>query len=244
MEARLKGKTAVITGASRGLGKELALAIAREGGSLVICGRDETALKSVQEAAKFFGVECSTMAGDLLDERFIQDFSRAWPSRLDILINNAGVSHSPKPLQEVSLIWMVEIIQVNFMVPLLLTKAALPIMLKQKGGVIVNICSYCSRRGIPNLTVYCASKAALRIATESLAKELEGTGVQAFSVSPGGMSSDLRRRLFGSVDAAMQQQPSLVAERIVDALTGVLKVPNGADLIVRQGKFEVKRQRV
>jgi 3-oxoacyl-[acyl-carrier protein] reductase len=230
----LKGAVAAITGASRGLGRQLALALAREGCHLRVCARDENALRSLQEEAKKLGVSC---------EIFPLDLMAGWTSfehlvgtaEIDILLNNASVAHPLKPVQAITPEEWFRAGWLNVYVPFRHMQAVIPGMKNRGRGAIVSICSMAGRRGIRNLSLYSATKFALRGFTEAVAQELEGTGACCFSCSPGGMNTLMRSDSFGIEDAQRQQEPQVVAAHIVNALAGRLEVPNGADLVVRHG---------
>mgnify|MGYP001589610636 FL=1 len=114
-------------------------------------------------------------------------------------------------------------------------QAAIHSMKSRGSGVIVNICSLAGRRAIRQVPLYCASKFALRGLTESVAQELEGTGIRCFSISPGGMNTSMRQQVFQ--DASQQQHPAFVAQVIVDAIAGRVSVPQGGDLVIRNGHY-------
>lgn len=237
-------RIAVVTGASRGLGKEIALRLAREGYLLVVCARGEAGLQVLQAEIEGSGGVCYPYPLDLssaLHEAKRRQFIGLWQrSPLHVLVNNAGMVHKLAPVEDLSPIDAYSVLFMNFLVPLEFMQSALVTMRGQGFGTIVNISSYCGRRGIPNLAVYCAAKGALRILTECVAKELEGTDIRIFSVSPGGMATQLRAFLFGPEDAAQQQSPGFVAEQVVAAIMGRLEVSNGADLVIRSGRAEIR----
>jgi len=214
--------------------RALALALAREGCELMVCGRNRQDLTSLFNQVSEMGVGCNIMEVDLHDDfwPFANELKR---QPVDILINNAGFSHPVKPFQDLApadlhLCW-----QMNFYIPCQLIWAALPGMLDRHRGTIVNICSYASYRAVPGLSLYSATKAALRLLTDALAKELATTGVNAFSVSPGGMTTSLRSRLFGEEDAKQQQPPELVAGSLIHVLKDLSFLGGMHDLIVRHG---------
>lgn len=232
---QLKGAVTAITGASRGLGRELALALAREGCHLRVCARNKALLQSLAVEVAGLGVDYQafplalTGAGASFETVISTE-------RVDILINNAGMAHPMKPLDAFIIAELYELIELNLLAPVALMQAVIPGMNNRGQGVIVNICSMAGRRAIKNLSVYCGSKFALRGITEAVAQELEGSGVSCFSVSPGGMNTQTRSDLFGVANAQRQQEPAVVAAYIVQALAGRLEVPNGADLVVRDGE--------
>ena len=226
-------KQVFITGASRGLGKEMALALLKAGFRVVACVRPSS--------SPLVPVEMFRIHADLADARdidTIQAFLHETPP--DVLINNAGYCHPLLFAEDITRADLEHTWRLNVMAPFLLIQAALPGMKARHQGTIVNIGSYCGVRGVPRLSAYCASKAALRLLTQSLAKEVAAQGIKVFSVSPGGINTDMREQLFGQEDAQRQQSPAEVAATIVAAITGAIDVPNGGELVIRQGERGIK----
>ena len=228
---------AVVTGASRGLGRELALVLAKEGYDLVVCARGVKDLEAVRKEILALGQNCLTWAGDLTGSggRDLRAFLEG--SEAQVLINNAASTPQLQCLEELTATEYHRTFALNVYVPYRLMQAAIPSMKKQGSGVIVNICSFAGRRAIRNASLYCASKFALRGMTEAVAQELEGTGIRCFSCSPGGMNTSMRQQIFH--DADQQQAPAAVAQIIVDAIAGRVPVPQGADLVIRGGEYAI-----
>lgn len=230
----LQGQLAVVTGASCGLGRELALALAREGCDLLICARRPQRLDVVEKEVLDLGVDCLNWEGDLTVD--IGAFMRVVGSKpVHILINNAGYAPALKPMEDLQGKDLRHVLELNLLVPFHVMRAVVPNMKEQGSGTVVNICSLAGRRAIRNASIYSASKFALRGMTEAVAQELEGTGIRVFSASPGGMQTQMRQKLFG--DADQQQDPAAVAQIIVDAIAGRIPVGQGEDLVVRGGSF-------
>ena len=226
---------AVVTGASRGLGHELALALAREGYDLLICARSAEPLEAVRQESLALGRTCLPWPGDLTGSGG-RDLRLYFESgRVEILVNNAAAPPQLKCLEELTATDYHRMFSLNLYVPYRLMQAAIPGMKRRGSGVIVNICSLSGRRAIRNASLYCSSKFALRGMTEAVAQELEGTGIRCFSVSPGGMNTSMRQQLFQ--DASQQQHPAFVAQVIVDAIAGRIVVPQGGDLVIRNGHY-------
>lgn len=227
---------AVVTGASRGLGQELAMALAREGYDLTICARGRGDLDSVYEEIKALGQKCLVWQGDLKNGNGhgLIEFLKTHP--IEVLVNNAAYTPALAPLEEVTTEDFYQTFALNLEVPLRLMQAAIRSMKPQSSGTIVNICSLSGRRAIRNASIYSASKFALRGMTEAVAQELDGTGIRCFSVSPGGMNTSMRQELFQ--DAAQQQDPAVVAKIIAHAIKHWW-VPQGGDLVVRGGKYAI-----
>ena len=230
-------RLAVVTGASRGLGRELALGLAREGYDLVVCARGARDLEAVRDEVVALGSACHVWQGDLTSINTNDLVKELAELPVDVLINNAAFTPSLKLMEVSTQGDFSETLTLNLGVPFLLMQAVMPDMEERGSGTIVNICSLAGRRAIKNASLYCASKFALRGLTESFGQELEGTGVRCFSVSPGGMATSMREELFH--DAAQQQEPAAVAHIIIEAIAGRIPVPQGADLVVRGGAYTV-----
>jgi NAD(P)-dependent dehydrogenase (short-subunit alcohol dehydrogenase family) len=188
----LRGAVVAITGASSGIGREAALAFAREGARLAICARRSERLEAVAEALRAGGVECLAMQIDVADEAQVQRFIAATLGRfgrLDVLVNNAGygvrgrVEDTPAADYE-------RLMRVNYLGTVYGCRAAVPILRRQGRGVIINVSSIVGHRSLPGGAAYAATKAAQISLTESLRAELLGSGVRACSVHPIGTATE------------------------------------------------------
>ena len=190
--ARLSGQIVVVTGASRGIGRALALRLAKEGATVVLSARDATALAAVASEVTTAGGRCLCVAADLCVTAEVRALAQAASNvgPIDALVNNAGVVHRRSLADTDEARWD-ETLDVNLKAPYLLTQALLPGMLARGRGRIVNVCSISSVLGTPNLTAYCASKWALLGFTKALAREVEGTGVSVIAVLPGSTDTDM-----------------------------------------------------
>lgn len=190
----LSGKTALITGASGGIGRALAQALAKSGANLALCGRDEERLSQTCALARDRGVEVVALPGDLTDPAYpaacvaqtVQSLGR-----LDVLINNAGIVLS-KPFEDVQPDEYDRVMAVNARSPFLMCQAALP-HLRASKGAIINIGSVVSHKGYPLQSAYAASKHALLGFTKALANEVFRDGVRVHVISPGGVFTDMVR---------------------------------------------------
>ena len=185
---RLSGKVAVVTGGNAGIGEAIAKVFAREGASVVITGRRQGELYRVvsdivKEQGKVFAV-----VGSVTDESHVQEAVRQAVQqfgRLDILINNAGVGDFGRRLHEIDDTTWAYVLDVNLTGVFRMTRAALPQMLEQGKGVIVNISSVASLIGLPTLPVYAASKGALDAMTRALAVDYAREGIRCNVINPG-----------------------------------------------------------
>ena len=189
---RLKGKIALITGASRGIGKSIALAYASEGANLVLTGRTKSDLESLASDIKTkYGTRAIVVTGSVSnadDVRKTVDTTLKEFGRIDILVNNAGIPGPMKNFQEVTDSEWDEVIDTNVKGVFLFTKLVLPHMLAQKSGNIVNISSGAGekqgmRRAIR--PIYNVSKFALEGINYVLASNTAGTGVNVNALKPG-----------------------------------------------------------
>lgn len=239
LKIKLEDKVVVITGGSKGLGKELAMIFALEKSRVIICSRNKAGLKTVYEEIIKNGGKCSYFVVDVTNKaqvnRFIDNILKSH-DKIDILINNAGYAGNLERLESVKYSDLEKIFKTNVYSMFYLLKKVVPIMRKQKTGIIINVSSTAGKRAVPNLSVYSASKFAVIGLTQALAKELENTDVRCIALCPGGMNTEMRSKIFGKEDAEKQQDAAFVAKVVKDIATDKIKVPNGGDIVVRHGK--------
>ncbi|HZY57664.1 MAG TPA: SDR family NAD(P)-dependent oxidoreductase [Rubrobacteraceae bacterium] len=197
----LQDKVVMITGASRGLGRALALAFSREGANLVITSRNEDALKPVTEEAKGAGAEVLAIAVDVSEsedvERLVTSVVERF-GRIDVRVNNAGLLGPRVPIAEYPENEWRRVLEANLTAPFLLTKAVIPYM--PEGGSIVNITSGVSIEGRPRWGAYSVSKFGLEGLTQILAAELEERSIRVNSVDPGSMRTEMRAAAYPDED--------------------------------------------
>lgn len=190
----MKGLTAVITGASGGIGGAIAKTLAKEGVNLVLFGGTNAAkLESVAAALKteFKDVSVEFYPCDLTDDIAVKTlFKKAAKNGADILINNAGLAFSA-PVENTDMQTFDKIMALNFRAPVLITKEALPYLRLSKRPSIINIASVVAHKGYPLQSAYTASKHALLGFTKSIAAELFTAGIRVHAVSPGGVYTDM-----------------------------------------------------
>jgi short-subunit dehydrogenase len=182
----LKGRTALITGGSRGLGLVLARQLAGEGMRLVLCARDEQELeRAYAELSQH--TEVLTVPCDLEDRSRINEMVQTALARfgaIDVLINNAGII-SVAPMVEMTQEDYEEAMRVHYWAPLAAIQAVLPHMRQRREGRIVNVCSIGGKVSVPHLLPYCGSKFALTGLSEGLRSELLEDGIYVTTVIPG-----------------------------------------------------------
>ncbi len=185
---------ALVTGASRGIGKAIATELANKGYNLIItCEKSEIELKQLEKELLEKGVECLSYCGSI-EEKDFQDELFAYINKLDItistLINNAAVS-SISLLQDMEDDLIEKIISINLKAPILLTKRVIKEMISNKKGKIINISSVWGIYGASCESVYSATKAGLNIFTKSIAKELAPSNIQVNCVACGLVDTDM-----------------------------------------------------
>lgn len=186
--SRLAGKVAVVTGGNAGIGEAIAQAFVREGAAVVITGRRQDELDRVVHEITRRNGKAIAVAGSVTDDRHVQSVVNEAIQRfgsLDILINNAGVGEFGRRLHELDDETWARVLDVNLTGVFRMTRAAVPEMLKQGQGSIVNISSIASLVGIPYLPAYAASKGALDSLTRAIAIDYAKDGVRCNVVNPG-----------------------------------------------------------
>jgi len=218
----LKGKTAAVTGAGSGMGRETALLLAKEGCNLAIADINETAVEETAVCAEKEGVKVTRHVVDVSDKKAVYKFAddtSASHGSIHIIMNNAGVSLTAG-IGSMNLADFEWIMNINFWGVVYGTQAFLPYIRKSGEGCIVNVSSVFGLMGVPTQSAYCASKFAVRGFTESLQQELELAGgrIKAVSVHPGAVNTNIvLNSRFEQVDGFVQDKNKAAAkfEKIV-----------------------------
>ena len=218
----LKGKNAILTGASRGIGPFIGRALAREGVSLALAARSEEQLQEVAGELSSYGVRTVAIPTDITDEDSLKnlvDRTKAEFGHIDILVNNAGIEWVSR-YTSLSLEYIQKIIKTNLIGPMMLTRLVLPDLLKQKGGHIVTMSSLGGVKGSPYSVTYAATKAGLIQFTSGLRAELKGTGVSASVICPTFVSDVGMFAVYGKRAPWItgEVKPDKVAEAVVRAI--------------------------
>ena len=228
-----ENKIVVLTGASSGIGYSLLNYFVKEGARVYGSSRNERELTTENKQ------ECNFELLDLADELNVEKYVKTIlqkESKIDILINNAGVAHNLALVEEINSEMLNSVVRDNLLPTFNMMKYTIPIMKKNNSGTIINISSRAGRRAVPKLSAYTAAKFAVRGLTESVAKELQDTGIKCISISPAGVNTGMRAMVFGQEDAENQQDTSRINEVISRILSGSLKVSNGSDIVIIKDK--------
>ena len=201
----------MISGASRGIGLELARAFAAAGANLALCATHEDALKEAAAQLSVYPVKIYTQAVNISHaqecESFVQNAVKELGS-LDVLVNNAGITRDNLTVRMSEQDWD-DVINVNLKGTFLLSKAALKVMFKKRSGSIVNISSVVGEMGNPGQVNYVASKAGIIGLTKTLAKEFGGRNVRVNAVAPGFVQTAMTDALPQDVKAKALEQIAL-----------------------------------
>ena len=204
----LEGKVALITGASQGLGRALALAFAREGARVAINSRSEASIHPVAEEAESLGAEVMALAADVSRGADVERLVGAAAERfgqIDVLVNNAGLLGPRVGIEEYPENEWRRVIDANLTGLFLVTKAAIPHM--PEGGSIVNVVSGVSVEGRAGWGAYSVSKFGVEGLTQVLAAELEERRIRANAVDPGGMRTEMRAAAYPEEDPTTRITP-------------------------------------
>ena len=194
----LENKTALITGAARGIGKQIALAFAREGANIAFTDLElNDQAQATRDEIAALGVKVAFYASNAADfeaahhvvEAVVADFGR-----LDIMVNNAGITRDTLLMRMTEQMWD-QVIQVNLKSAFNFTHAVTPVMMRQRSGSIISLSSVVGLNGNAGQANYAASKAGIIALTKSVAKELGSRGVRANAIAPGFIITDMTKAL-------------------------------------------------
>lgn len=216
----LRDSVALVTGAGRGIGRAVALALAREGAHVALMGLTGAHLLAVEKDVNALGVRSAVLPGDVSDEGSVSRCVAAAEQQLgpiDILVNNAGV-YTHGPVDRLDALVFDHTIAVNLRGPFLLARAILPGMKSRRRGHVVNIASTAARRGFAGGAAYCASKFGLAGLSEAMLQDVRGHDVRVTCILPSTVATDMARRGDFLKDAAKAIHPEDVAQAIVGLL--------------------------
>jgi 3-oxoacyl-[acyl-carrier protein] reductase len=236
VSSELKGKVALVTGASRGLGEGAARALAAEGAAVLLIARDGALAAKVAGDIAAKGARAEALPCDVSDyaavERVVAQ-AKARLGAIDILVNNAGVID---PIAEVATsdpaAWA-QSISINLIGAYNVVRAVLPDMLSRGGGSIVNVSSGAAYRPLEGWSAYCAGKAGLAMLTRSIALETAGKGIRIFGFSPGTIDTDMQVKIRASGINMISRIPRGDLTPVEHAVRGLMHLfdPASEDLL-------------
>lgn len=192
MEQSLAGRHALVTGASRGIGRSIALSLASAGANLTLVARNEDALNSLAADIKNLGSAAHVIVADLASADSAEEIASALEfDELHVLVNNAGGNSFMSPVQSMRLSGWRKTLNLNLDSVVALTQALIPRLINSGNGSIINVSSVAGLNGSPLMSHYGAAKAALISFSRSLALELAHQGVRVNSLVPGWIDTDL-----------------------------------------------------
>jgi 3-oxoacyl-[acyl-carrier protein] reductase len=217
----LKNKNALITGAGKGIGKAIALALAKEGVNVILVSRTQTDIDQLADEASNLGVKSLALAADVSDINSINSAIEKALSKfktIDILINSAGIASFGKFMELEPAAWE-KIIQVNLMGTYYTTRAVIPNMIERQTGDIINISSTAGLNGNPLTSAYSASKFAVLGLTDSLMQEMRKHNIRVSALIPSTVATDMAKDLNltdGNPEKVMQSED--IAELLIAQL--------------------------
>ncbi len=246
-QRKLEGRTALITGASRGLGRAMAVSLSRAGARVALAGRDRAALLETAQSCGGAPGRVHTFQAELTREAEVDGLHREVMGTLgtiDILINNAGINIR-KPITDFTAEEWHRVLDTNLTSAFLMCRAFIPQMKERKYGRIINITSMMSHISIPNRTAYSASKAGLLGLTKALALELAPFGITANGISPGPIATELNAPILQNPELNQQfiskiplgrwGQPQEIGELAVYLSSADAGFITGTDILIDGG---------
>ncbi len=221
MGNRLAGKVAIVTGASRGIGRAISIALAQEAATIVLAARSSDTLQEAAEKVAQLGGKAHIVVTELTDEQSIKGLVKETArefARLDILINNAGITHSAR-LEETATDDWERCMWVNARAPFILCREGLALLRKSPAGYIVNIASVVGVKGYPLQSAYTSSKHALRGMTMSLSEELRDSNIRVHLLCPGGVDTEMVSNVRPDIKKEDLIGPDEIAELVLYLVT-------------------------
>lgn len=219
--SQLNGRVALVTGASRGIGRAIAILLAQEGVRILANARSKDRLQSTLEEIAKQGGQAIALPGDLSQtaevHRLAQEAMDAY-GQLDILVNNAGISIK-KPFYDSTEEEWNRLFAVNALAPFLLCRDCLPALKESNAATIVQIGSVVGLKGYVEQSLYSASKHALMGFTKVLAQEVQPFGIRVHAINPGGVYTDMVKTMRPDLDPGGLIQPDEIAQVVLFLLT-------------------------
>lgn len=213
IDLELEGKVAIVTGASRGLGRATALALAEQGVRVLAVARSLEDLEMLQAVAPERVHACQCDMHDAAAVARLPGLAIDRFGRLDVVVNNAGIAPAGAFLEQPDHVWH-DVMAVNVTAPAILSRAAGRILVRQRSGKIINIASTSGILGKPTLVAYSASKGALLQFTKALAGEWASSGVQVNAIAPGAFVTDAQKAVLSSPDILDRRLRKIPARRM------------------------------
>lgn len=213
----LAGKTAIVTGASRGIGRSIAIAFAEAGADVAVAARSVADLESLAKEIETIGQKALVVATDVTSRDSIQemvDKTVATFGGLDILVNNAGGSNFTSPLLGMKPKGWDKIRTLNYDSVFHCTQLGAQAMLDSGGGSIIQIASVAGISGAPGLSMYCGAKGGVRLFTQAVAKELAASGIRLNSIAPGWIDTPLNEWATSDEGALREMEKMIPMGRI------------------------------
>ena len=217
----LTDKTAIVTGAGRGIGKAVALALAQEGAAVTLAARTDGELMELAHEIESLGGRALACATDVSDEKAVRrlvETAVASFGRLDIVVNNAGIGIYG-PLTGMTVEQWDRAMAVNVRGPFLLCRESIPYLRLQERSCIVNISSVVGVKGYAGQSLYGASKHAVMGMSKALAKEVQSDGIRVHAVCPGGVDTAMAGQSRPDLDRSVLMQPEEIADAVLFLVT-------------------------
>ncbi|MGE5414574.1 MAG: SDR family oxidoreductase [Syntrophomonadaceae bacterium] len=233
-ESSLRGKVALVTGASSGLGRAFALALAEAGAKVFLAARREEKLREVVEEIARAGGEAAYHVVDVRTVPALYDLVDVLLARfrrLDVLVNNAGVGYR-SPLLETRRSEIAEMLETDLAAAIYLTQASLNALLRSAPSDIVNVSSIAGLEGFAEGTVYCAAKSGLVGFTRALAQELKPANIRVTAICPGSIETDFFERFRPTLDRPQMLRPEDAVRALLYVLTSPPNVIHG-EIVLR-----------
>jgi 3-oxoacyl-[acyl-carrier protein] reductase len=217
---RLTGQVAVITGAGRGIGAAIAKELASQGATAILCGRTRASLEASAEAIALANGKAEVVLCDVSNLESVEAAAKRVETllgRVDILVNNAGVGGFGGPLHQLAPDSWEQILNTNLRGVFYTTRAFAPMMIRARGGHIINISSLAGKNALPNGAAYAASKWGLNGLSYSLAEELRSYNIRVAVICPGSTNTELSPH--AGKDQSKMLQPEDVAHAVAMLVT-------------------------
>jgi NAD(P)-dependent dehydrogenase (short-subunit alcohol dehydrogenase family) len=216
---QLRNQTALITGATRGIGLAIARALAAQHCNLILTGRDESALRRISRELASTKITILAHPCDLRTPQSIDDLFRAIRhqfKRIDILVNNAGIAHANLTVDKIPLPLWQDVINTNLTGTFLVTQSALPMM--RRGATIVNNLSIVANRVFAGSSAYAASKHGALGLTNTLREELRPKGIRVIALLPGATDTDIWNTFWPEAPRKKMMSTATLADAVVNAI--------------------------